>query len=342
LPWERGPRFAGDAGDEEADAFALAKDSIAGHVDSARRSRFYELTEPRVLTEAESLELAELLLPIYTGNALDTAGEIAASITTDGLLAAWKDVPGAEQQVAPDYSRHGLIKDDAPAGEPRSASATEFLDPRNAIRVTTVLMMKDRAGIIGRNGLAPLLTRLTATGVPARLIGHSFGARVCLTALSSPSLPGKGVESLLLLQPAVNQYCFAASVPGLGLMSKGGFVPALDRIAQPVYTTFSAKDIPLHALFHLAARRPEDRGEIRYAAEGLSEFSALGGYGPAGLPASDFMEETIHPAGTRYQIPERVRILALNGSAGQISGHGDVASEYTCWALLDQEMRSGR
>jgi hypothetical protein len=34
---------------------------------------------------------------------------------------------------------------------------------------------------------------------------------------------------------------------------------AMKRIRTPIYSTFSNKDTPLHALFHLAARRKEDR-----------------------------------------------------------------------------------
>ncbi|HWE50656.1 MAG TPA: hypothetical protein VG273_12745 [Bryobacteraceae bacterium] len=346
FPWEKGPRFAAAPQDEdqdeddETDTFLRARDSIAELLNPDHRPRFYALTEAHSLSQNEAAELADILLPVYRANALDSDSPEPAPVAADSLIAAWNSLSGDPPQPSPDYSKHGRIPQNAPPCEPRAAAATDFLDPRNALRVTTVLTMKDRAGVVGRNGLAPLLPRLTGSGIPVRLIGHSFGARVCLTALSAPWLHCR-IDSLLLLQPAVNQYCFAASIPGLGFMTKGGFVAALKRIAQPVYTTFSRKDVPLHSLFHLAARRPEDRGEIRFAAEGPSEFSALGGYGPAGLPASEFKEEKIHSAGLRYSVPAGVRILALNGSAGEISGHGDVVSDYTCWALIDQE-KSGQ
>ncbi len=339
LPWESGPRFAADGAEDGIhDAFARAKDSVADELDEEKRKRFYELTEASVLNEGEASELAAILLPIYTANALD-AEQPATKLTADGLIAAWNSVPGEHRVAPPDYGRQGRIRDEGDEQPPRAANLADFLDPRNALRVTTVLLMKDRAGLVGRT-LAPLLEQLCAPEVPVRMIGHSYGARVCLTALSAPFGSRYRVASLLLLQPAVNQYCFAASVPGLGLMTQGGFVPALDRIGQPVYLTFSSSDIPLHALFHLAARRVEDRGEIRYAAEGPSEFSALGGYGPAGLPPSDYKEERIHRAGQPYEIPAGVRVLALDGSAGEIPGHGQIVSEHTCWALIDQESRT--
>jgi hypothetical protein len=341
LPWEKGPRIAADAGGDAAfESLAAVKDVIAEQLDAPHVSRFYELAGKDRLSEAEARELAQVLGPIYRSNALDTQGDAPAAVHEDGILASWMSMPDDElPQAAPDYSAHTLPKKNQPP-ELRAASAADLLDPRNAIRVTTVLMMKDRSGEVGRFGLAPLLEQLipAAGQVPIRLIGHSYGARVCLTALSSHSLGALRVASLLLLQPAVNQYCFAASVPGLGLGVPGGFVPAFDRVGWPIMTTFSSRDIPLRALFHLAARRIEDRGEIRYAAAGPSEFSALGGYGPDGIvPATAAREEKIHSPGQGYNF-DALKVLALNGSAGEITEHGDVRNEHTCWALVAQEM----
>jgi pimeloyl-ACP methyl ester carboxylesterase len=338
LPWDKGPRIAaGAGGDAVFDSFARVRELIGEELGSATVDRFYELTAADRLNEKESRELAAILAPLYRANALDAEGGKPAEIGEDGIVAAWKSLPGDSPAPAPpDYTGHGRVKPSD--SEVRAASAADFLDPRNAIRVTTVLIMKDRAGLIGRFGLAPLLANLipAAGKIPIRLIGHSYGARVCLTALTAPELKSLQVSSVLLLQPAVNQYCFAVSVPALGV--PGGFVPALKRIRAPIYSTFSDRDIPLHALFHLAARRIEDRGEIRYAAEGPSEFSALGGYGPAGMIPADTKEEEIHRPDQRYDVPSGVKVLALNGSAGEITGHGDVRTEFTCWALVDQEI----
>jgi hypothetical protein len=342
LPWETGPRIA--AGDDQADAiydsFARARDLIAEELDEKVRARFYDLTSAEKLTEAEARELAEILAPLYRASAMDADAGKEAAVDVDGIVGAWQSLPGNEPAAAaPDYSHHGRVKTDGEAPTtPRAASLSDFLDPRNAVRVTTVLTMKDRAGLVGGNGLAPLLEKLipAAGTAPIRMIGHSYGARVLLTALGSPGQGEGKVSSVLLLQPAVNQYCFAVAVPGLGV--PGGFVRSLKRIRAPIYSTFSHKDKPLWALFHLAARRLTDRGEIRYAAEGASDFSALGGYGPAGMIPGDSAEETIHKAGMRYNPAPGVKVLALDGSAGEIGGHGDVRTEYTCWALLDQEI----
>jgi pimeloyl-ACP methyl ester carboxylesterase len=341
MPWEKGPRFAaGSDSDAAFDSYSRVRELIAEDL-SASAALFYELTGKDHITEEEAGQLADMLAPLYRKNALDTQGDVPAAVDREGIIASWMSLPDDTiPPVAPDYTRHGRVQETPPAGV-RSAAGLDFLDPRNAIRVTTVLKMKDRSGYIGRMGLAPLLAQLipAAGKSPIRLIGHSYGARVCLTALSSPELGASRVASLLLLQPAVNQYCFAASVPGLGLGIPGGFVSALGRVGNPVYSTFSRRDTPLHALFHLAARRTEDRGEIRFAATGPSEFSALGGYGPDGIvPVSAAKGETIHAPVQRYSYDKDLKVLALDGSAGEITGHGDVRTKFTCWALLDQEI----
>jgi hypothetical protein len=110
-------------------------------------------------------------------------------------------------------------------------------------------------------------------------------------------------------------------------------------VGLPVYSTFSAQDGPLQTFFHLAARRSEDKGEIRFASAGPSEFSALGGYGPDGIvPREAAKEVPIHSDGDRYEYGKDMKVLALDGSGGPIQGHGDVRTKYTCWALLDQEL----
>jgi hypothetical protein len=342
LPWEKGPRFAaGSSGADAAfDSLQRVIELIAEHVEPRSVGRFYELTAKDRLGESEARELAGILGPIYQANALDAEGDRMAEVGIDGIIASWMSLPDdGAPQTAPDYGAHGRAQ--KRSTEVRAASAADLLDPRNAVRVTTVLMMKDRSGLVGRFGLMPLLQQLipVAGNVPIRIIGHSYGARVLMTALSSPDLDSMRVGSALLLQPAVNQYCFAASVPGLGLGVPGGFVPALGRVGLPVYSTFSAQDGPLQTFFHFAARRSEDKGEIRFASAGPSEFSALGGYGPDGIvPREAAKEVPIHSDGDRYEYGKDMKVLALDGSGGPIQGHGDVRTKYTCWALLDQEL----
>ncbi|HKE96832.1 MAG TPA: hypothetical protein VKB34_21170, partial [Povalibacter sp.] len=184
----------------------------------------------------------------------------------------------------------------------------------------------------------PLLEELSTLGAQVRLIGHSFGARVVLAALSTASLPGK-VRSALLLQPAVNQFCLADAGQVPQSTQPGGFHRALDQLQLPLYSTFSAKDFPLHETFHLSLRRSRDLGEAEIAAGAPpSIYCALGGYGPRGLANGELATVQIQDAG-KYEFATTARVVALDGTAGRINGHGDVTNRYTCWSLAEQDQR---
>jgi pimeloyl-ACP methyl ester carboxylesterase len=142
--------------------------------------------------------------------------------------------------------------------------------------------MKDRAGVVGSAGVGPLLRDVLSAALSGHvhLTGHSYGCRVLLAALREPGLP-RPVDSLLLLQPAVNYQCFAGQVPKIG--KPGGFRPALWQVRQPILSTFNARDVALHDFFHIAVRRRSDLGETQIAALGQvpSLYCALGGWAPA-------------------------------------------------------------
>jgi pimeloyl-ACP methyl ester carboxylesterase len=274
-----------------------------------------------------------LLRGAIRGGTAEMSGD--AIPTQDELIAAAGEFQKASALTTGEF---GFAKERGPAAA-QAAGFLSSLDPRNLIRVATVYMMKDRAGIIGSKAVNPLITELTNAAANVRLVGHSYGARVMLTALTTATLPRK-VRSALLLQPAVNQYCFAevGQIPGMD--GAGGFRPALNQIALPIYTTLSAKDFPLHDTFHLALRRGKDLGEAEIAAEGPpSKFCALGGYGPQGVSeaSTDLLE--IADSGS-YAYKPTARVVALNGSADRINCHGDVTNQYTFWALSEQDRRS--
>ena len=79
---------------------------------------------------------------------------------------------------------------------------------KEVLRVATYWQMKQRAGVVGRDGLGPLIDQLNARspGTRIHLIGHSFGARLVSYALSGMHAASTGtpspVKSLLLLQGA--------------------------------------------------------------------------------------------------------------------------------------------
>ena len=172
---------------------------------------------------------------------------------------------------------------------------------------------------------------LAASSGRIHALGHSYGAKVLLSATCANPLP-RSLHSLLLLQPAVSHLACAAKVPGQS--HPGGYHAALTRVQRPIVSTYSRRDWPLSSLFHLVARRAADLGEMRIAARTgapPSKFAALGGYGPreSGERLIDIID-----APNPYSLAGATRLVGVNGSR-TISGHGDISNESTWWVLYN-------
>ena len=329
LPGERPPVIAALGGasaqpDEPDDVAQIAAALPASSVE-----RFRELARADgALEQREACELADILAPLHE-RADDERGEPAARPALDELLTLWRRLPGAQAQPDPGESEWGTVGD--AAGAPQAAGLGSF-DPRRLLRATTVRMMKDRAGVVGAGGISTLIgDALRASQARLHLVGHSYGARVCLSAVAAADLP-RPVESMLLLQPAVNHLCFADDVDGRGL--RGGYRGVLDAVAQPIVATYSRHDAPLTKLFHLALTRDGDLGEPRIAAwpEPPSPYAALGGFGPRGAPGTIRVE--LQDPGAAYPLDAPgAQILAIDASRG-IHGHSDISNPFTWWALM--------
>ena len=178
--------------------------------------------------------------------------------------------------------------------------------------------------------------------VRIHLLGHSYGGIVVLSALCTARADVE-VDSILLLEPAVSQWCFAANVAGKGYA--GGYRPALDRVRSPIFSTFTKKDAPLTKFFHLALTREQDLGQPRAAGDELpsppSLYAALGGFGPARLAADELQVIGMSQPPTRYAIRSdpAPKVVALRGD-DVISGHGDISVPATWWALYQQVERT--
>src|ERR1017187_10202014 len=280
LSWfesETGPGFAAadpGAQDQAANELSQTLRDISSDLTPDKRARFYRLFQSEKLESKESIELAEPLADITSA---DTEKGTTKKPQAVDLLAAAVSINEPE----PDFEAIGVA-----AGSPQTPQAAfsfgdvaGALDPRNIVKPFTVWQMKDRAGKIGARGVAALLQGLlNRSGARIHLIGHSFGCKVVMTALSRIDDSSRLAESALLLQPAVSQYAFAATVPERGV--PGGFFKALKRVRLPILSTFSAHDQALTKMFHLAVRRHDDLGELQMAATGTpSRFGALGGFG---------------------------------------------------------------
>jgi len=322
---EKGPNFASsnpEVQDDEALMINEINRDVASALPRENRIRFYELAQAQSLNKTEAMELAKMLAHISSP---DNDGISTVAPSALDLLAAATSLETPE----PDYNAVGVVGN--VEGSPVAAFGLDdifsTLDPRNIIKPFTVWQMKDRAGKVGAEGVAPLLKALLErSSARVHLLGHSFGCKVVMTAATMPANLPRQVESALLLQPAVSQYAFCPSVPERNV--PGGFFKALERVRRPIVATFSANDNALTKLFHLAVRRSYDIGELQYASGGSpSPFGALGGFGPQESNAKiiDIFDPIID-----YDLSGSKCIIGINGTR-TISSHGDITIPSTCW-----------
>lgn len=238
----------------------------------------------------------------------DPVGPDEAPASEDKIVAAMNAMQTARggTPVRDNLDDLGTVGGTAGAG-PGAAGILSYLDPRWAVRLASLYIMKDRAGTVGSNGVAALLRDIKqSTQGSLHMVGHSFGAKVMLAALAAQPAGGHPARSLLLLQPAVSHLSFAATVPGRE--GPGGYRGVLDRVVNPIVTTYSNHDIPLHKIYHLALLRREDLGELQIAAGETAAgnppnaYAALGATGLAArtsassIPFRDPARRSIWPA----------------------------------------------
>lgn len=345
------PSTAFLASDETTPTFAGAPDvldtaisELAAELSPESGSRLEELAgDGKALGVAGSKELAELLLPLLAseeqGDGAQRTGDPGAS--ADDLLRSWGAATSTQNRPAGRPGRlpgagdvPGSLPGNSPSGAPSAAGVLEFLNPREILRKFTVILMKDRAGVVGRSGVADLLRDiLRGSAVKAHLTGHSYGARVILSALAALKNERK-VASVLLLQPAVNAYCFAEHIDDRE-GRPGAYRAALDNTEMPVYTTFSERDRALSEFFKLALRRRGDVGDLQSAPLD-NQFAALGAVGPLGMAAGERVTLPMLQQPAWYPPPDpAVRVVALNGSVNGITAHGDVRNPFTEWVMVN-------
>jgi hypothetical protein len=339
FPWEQGPKIAAVPDQEDVETEEMLR-LVSGSLGIEARSELVGLLDgSEQLTNQEAGRAAELVLQ-GTSRGRHDSDDGSSGLSAADFLSAWAELDEAGSPP-PDPNEFGGVAGGVvggqAAGAPQAAAGGPSLDPRNLLRAGTLWLMKDRAGKVGAHGVSPLVQHiLSDTQAPLRLhlVGHSFGARVVLSALVAADAP-RPAHSMLLLQPAVNRWCFADKV--IDLAVPGGYNPALDRVTMPIFSTFSRYDAPLTQSFHLAVR-DKSLGEIRIAAIGDTvRYGALGGYGPAGIDDRT-VKVPAQPEGSAYSWTEGTRVVAVDGGVDvggehAIGGHGDISNAVTCWAL---------
>jgi hypothetical protein len=207
---------------------------------------------------------------------------------------------------------------------------------KEALRQLTYFEMKKRAGVVGRQGLGPLLGRIHQADPEVRvhLLGHSFGARLVSFALAGLPDPARSpVKSLYLLQGAFSHFAFADALPMD--RSRGGALKGMAaRVDGPLVASFSVHDMAVGKLYPLASLSSRDD------AAGLEDrLFRWGGIGHDGAQAVEATVTTLGPVGTAYPF-QRGRFVNLDGDAvinrgGPPAGaHSDIFHPELVWAGL--------
>lgn len=131
----------------------------------------------------------------------------------------------------------------------------------SSMRGLTFLKMKQRAGNVGKNGVAASVAQLRETHPNLRIhfVGHSFGARlVSMAALALGGDPLSAPNSMTLLQGAFSSNNFSSDIPTNWLFkeTKGVFSDVLSKrcVLGPILVTHSWNDKAIRLGYNLALR----------------------------------------------------------------------------------------
>ena len=153
--------------------------------------------------------------------------------------------------------------------------------------------MKQRAGTVGKRGVAPLIDELASKVNRIHLVGHSFGGRV-VTAAAANSATNK-LHSMALLQAAFSHNGFSKK-------RNGFFRQVVDknRVAGPILITHTKNDTAVGLAYPAAARISNDAAAAFGGPD--DKFGGIGSNGAQQMEAGEIFATTkkLVARGTSY------------------------------------------
>ena len=203
---------------------------------------------------------------------------------------------------------------------------------KEALRQATYWQMKNRAGVVGKAGLGPVLGRLS---VRVHLVGHSFGARLVSYSLAGLPDGPSPVKSVTLLQGAFSHFAFARPLP-FDAGRNGALAGMLARVDGPLTACFSSHDLAVGRIYPLASLAARD--DSAGAEDALFRWGGMGADGAQGVQAP---LDPIRPAApaTTYRFAAG---KALNVDASEVvraggppsGAHSDIVHPELTWLVL--------
>jgi pimeloyl-ACP methyl ester carboxylesterase len=202
---------------------------------------------------------------------------------------------------------------------------------RRLANFTTYYAMKERAGVVGRVGLAPVLKRLREQNKELRLhlIGHSFGGRVVTAAACAFSRDTPRV-TISLLQAAYSHNGLAKNFDQKG--HDGAFRAILSehRASGPIIITHTKNDKAVGIAYPLASRIA--RQEAAALGDENDPYGGMGRNGAQATPEAKAKAGNLLHAGGAYNFaPGGVFNLKADDF---ISDHSDVGGQQVAYAIL--------
>jgi hypothetical protein len=199
---------------------------------------------------------------------------------------------------------------------------------RRLLNYATYYKMKERAGLVGANGVAKMLRTLRQKSPALRLhlVGHSFGARLVTAAADAAGSTDK-IDTLTLLQGAYSHNGLAPKFDG----KNNGFFRAVvtgKKVRGPILATCTKNDRAVGIAYPLASRVAGQNA----AALG-DENDPYGGIGRNGaVKTPEAQAATLLAVNSGYTF-DAGRIYNLKADSF-IMDHGDIAKPEVAWALL--------
>lgn len=279
---------------------------------------------PDALTQFHSLAKGLVTTP---AQGVEDTGE-AALLTADTAAAF-----GHAAAMAP----HAAVGAEG-IGNPFSAL---WRGAREVLRTLSYYEMKNRAGIVGQQGLGPLLGQLTGpTGAPRiHLMGHSFGARLVSYALAGLAQGQTGnaspVKSLTLIQGAFSHFTFASELV-FDPSRAGGLAGLGERVDGPLLSTFSAADRAVGWWYPTASMLAGQDSES--ATDLVYRWGAMGHDGYQQIPSPDatVLASVGKPydfrSGSFYALDSNAVIC--NNLSAFSGAHSDIRHPEVLWAVI--------
>ena len=211
-----------------------------------------------------------------------------------------------------------------------------FAAAQRLLNFTTVLQMKERAGLIGKVGVQPLLRQLhrDLPAVRLHLVGHSFGARLVTAATAASPRQGTGVTTLTLLQGAFSHNGFARDYqPGKNGAFRDVVSPGL--VNGPILVSHTDNDTAVGIGYAIVSRLAGQQAAGVGDANDL--FGGIGRNGAVKTPEADF--DTMLSTKGKYTFKKGTVYNLLADDF--IADHGDVHSPEVANALAQSIATTG-